>query len=78
MYRLVVCDRPGCSKLHKVVPAPRSGAGTLSSPGGNPPLSGSQDPTPASDQDTVSLPLLDGFWGSQARVEDSAGSRPAR
>ena len=71
MYRLVVCDRPGCSKLHKVIAARTErplGAGAPSGP---------QRPSPVA-HPTVSLPLLDGFWGSQTRVEDSAGGRPAR
>jgi len=52
MYRLVVCDRPGCSKLHKVVPATRSGV-----PLGAAPRTGSQDPgiPPGDGQLTLSV-----------------------
>jgi len=71
MYRLVTCDRPGCSKVHKVIAARSGRLGAA--------LTGPQRPSPVSAHpDTVSLPLLDGFWGSQSHVEDSAGSRPAR
>ena len=72
MYLLVNCDRPGCSKQHRVqsVPGSRRGA-----PMGFAPSSGPRGPiSPAPLSGTVSLPFpvasgdVDTHTGTPARV----------
>jgi hypothetical protein len=73
MYVLVTCDRPGCSKLHRVIAARSArqlGADALPGPHRSNPV--------ARDRVTVSLPLDDGLWGGQSHIVPPAGVRPAR
>jgi hypothetical protein len=73
MYLLDVCDRPGCSKLHRVIaarPARQLGADALPGPHRSNPV--------ARDRVTVSLPLPGGRWGDQTRTGPPAGVRPVR
>jgi len=72
MYALVTCDRPGCSKVHKVIAARSGRLGAA--------LTGPQRPDfpESAHPDTVSLPLPLASGDVDTHSGTPAGVRPAR